>query len=72
MSTKNDSKLLKELRLKLKEKKLERTSKYGRDVIEKKLKNSKDTSTNRRLLNTIDEQNNKEMFADGCENFITD
>jgi hypothetical protein len=67
-----DEKLRKELRLKLQEKKLERTCKHGRDMIEKKLKNAKDSSTNRRMLNTIEEQNDKEMFADGCENFITD
>lgn len=65
--------LKKELKLKLLEKKIERTSRSGRDFIEKKIKNSKETESGRRLLHTIREKNEDEFYADNtCENFITD
>jgi hypothetical protein len=65
--------LKKELKLLLKEKKLQRTSKQGRDFIEKKLKTStKDDPNTGRLLKVIEEQNDKEYGADGGEGFYGD
>jgi len=61
-----------ELKLKLRIKKLERSSKSARDLIEKKLKNGNETKHTKSLLNAIQEKNDQEYCADGCENFITD
>jgi hypothetical protein len=65
--------LRKELRLKLLEKKIERTCKSGRNFLEKKIKNSNETEHGKRILHTIREKNEDEFYADNtCENFLTD
>jgi hypothetical protein len=65
------SSLRQELRLKLKIKKLERNSRTARDIITKKLNSSEPNKYTKTLLNAIQDKNDKEYSADGCECFIT-
>ena len=81
----NDSKELeeakKELREKLKERlriktkgdQIARSSKFARDNLEIKLKNEKKpTKASKHFLRQIEEKNEKELTADGCEMFLGD
>lgn len=63
--------LKKELKLILKEKQLQRTSKFARDSLEKKLKENKNKDPNAgRLIKAIENQNDKEYETNTfCDSF---
>jgi hypothetical protein len=68
-----------QLRQKLKEKlhiktngqKISRQSKFARDTLQKKLNEKKPTKAINHYLGQIEEKNEKEYLADGCEMFFS-
>jgi hypothetical protein len=65
-------KLKEKLHIKVKGEQVARTSKFARDNIERKLNEKPQTKAIKHILKKIEEKNEKEYLADGCECFITD
>lgn len=67
---KTNNELKKEIKLILKEKRLQRTSKTARNTIEKKLKENKKNPNAGRLIKAIEDQNDKEYESNHfCDSF---
>ena len=65
-------KIKERLHTKIKGDQFSRCSKFARDNIEKQLKEKKPTKRTKHYLKKIEEKNDKEYMAEGCECFFSD